>query len=48
MLLAQDVNKLISAMASFDPNDGTTAYGIKAHELPSAVKVAVSSTWQTM
>jgi len=48
MLLARDVNKLVSAMAAFDPNDGTTAYGVKAHELPDRVQVAVNASWQTM
>ena len=46
LLLAKDVNKLVSAMAAFDPNDGTTTYGIKAHELPSIVQVTVNSSWQ--
>lgn len=48
MLLAKDVNQLVSAMASFDPNDGTTAYGVKAHEIPSPVQTAVNAAWQTM
>lgn len=42
----QDVNRLVAAMASFDPNDGTTAYGVTASELPDSVRIAVDSTWK--
>lgn len=42
-----DVSRLVSAMASFDPNDGTTAYGVTASELPESVQVAVNSAWKT-
>ncbi|MGB0782041.1 MAG: calcium-binding protein [Marinomonas sp.] len=41
-----DVNRLVSAMASFDPNDGTTAYGVTASDLPESVQVAVGSVWK--
>lgn len=47
MLLSQNVNQLISAMASFDPNDGTTAYGVKPKQLPSSVQVAVNAAWKS-
>ena len=41
-----NVNRLVAAMASFDPNDGTTAYGVTASELPTSVQVAVNGAWQ--
>ena len=41
-----DVNRLVSAMAGFDPNDGTTAYGVTASELPDSVQVAVNGAWK--
>ncbi|WP_415158130.1 hypothetical protein [Maritalea sp.] len=40
------VQQLVNAMASFSPNDGTTAYGVKSTDLPSQVQVAVTSAWQ--
>jgi len=39
------VNSLVSAMAGFTPNDGETAYGVTASELPSSVRSAVNSAW---
>jgi len=45
-LAAANVQQLVNAMASFDPNDGTTAYGAKSTDLPSQVQVAVNSAWQ--
>lgn len=48
LLVQSDVNKLVTAMASFDPNDGSTAYGVKANELPSAVQVAVNTAWRNV
>lgn len=47
-LTADKVGALVSAMASFTPNDGSTAYGIKADDLPSAVQVAVASSWRQL
>ncbi|GGK55165.1 calcium-binding protein [Amphritea balenae] len=46
LLYAKDVNTLVSAMASFTPNDGTTAYGIRSTALPEPIKLAVDSAWR--
>ena len=45
-LSATNVQSLVNAMAAFEPNDGTTAYGVKSNDLPSQVQVAVSNAWQ--
>jgi Ca2+-binding RTX toxin-like protein len=47
MLSYNKVNSLVSAMNGLTPNDGETAYGVTAAELPSAVKTAVNSAWVT-
>ncbi len=44
----RDVSELISAMSSFEPNDGTTAYGVTASELPEVLSVVMDSVWETM
>lgn len=46
LLYSTDVSQLVSAMASFEPNDGSTAYGVRGSELPDPVKVAVDSAWK--
>ena len=46
VLAAANVQQLVNAMASFEPNDGTTAYGVKSNDLPNQVQVAVSNAWQ--
>lgn len=43
---ASNVHKLVNAMASFEPNLGSSAYGVMAHELPSSVQIAVNSSWK--
>ena len=42
------VDQLVSAMAGFEPNDGTTAYGVTANELPESVSLAVNSAWRSL
>jgi Ca2+-binding RTX toxin-like protein len=39
------VNDLVNAMASFTPNDGSTAYGIRPEDLPQQVSNAMNSAW---
>ena len=43
---AANIESLVSAMASFSPNDGATPGGITSTTLPSAVQVAVSAAWE--
>lgn len=43
-----DVNSLVSVMAGFDTNDGSTAYGITASELPQSVALAVNANWNAV
>lgn len=45
LLTQSKVNSLVSAMAGFTPNDGSTAYGVSASELPGAVRSAINSAW---
>jgi Ca2+-binding RTX toxin-like protein len=47
MLSYNKVNSLVSAMNGLTPNDGETAYGVTAAELPSTVKTAINSAWVT-
>lgn len=47
MLSYNKVNSLVAAMNGLTPNDGETAYGVTAAELPSTVKTAVNSAWVT-
>ena len=45
-LLSQaKVNSLVSAMAGFTANDGSTAYGASAAELPASVRNAINAAW---
>lgn len=41
-----DINQLVSAMAAFEPNDGSTAYGIRTSELPESIQLAVNTAWK--
>ena len=47
LLNTADVSQLVSAMAAFQPNDGTDATGVLPDQLPADVQVAVESAWQT-
>lgn len=46
ILRYSDVQGLVSAMASFKPNDGTSVYGATSSELPQNVELAVTSAWK--
>ncbi len=41
-----DVDRLVSAMAAFDRNDGQPTYGVTAFALPESLQLAVNSPWQ--
>ncbi len=45
LLTQSKVNSLVSAMAGFTVNDGSTAYGASAADLPGAVRNAINSAW---
>ncbi len=45
-LTSDRVDALVTAMASFTPNDGSTAYGIKSDDLPSAVQISAAASWR--
>ncbi len=47
MLSYTKVNNLVTAMNGFTPNDGETAYGVTAAELPGTVKSAINAAWVT-
>jgi hypothetical protein len=47
MLSYNKVNSLVNAMNGLTPNDGETAYGVTAAELPGAVKTVANSAWVT-
>ncbi len=47
ILNAADVQQLVSAMAAFQPNDGTDASGVLPDQLPTDVQVAVDANWQS-
>ncbi len=40
------IDQLVSAMAGYEPSDGTNAYGITIDRLPETVQLAVANTWQ--
>ncbi len=47
-LNASDVQRLVNAMASFRPNDGSTGTGGISHaQLPPAVQAAVNAAWKS-
>lgn len=45
VLTYNKVQTLVNAMNGFTPNDGQTAYGVNAVELPDSVRSAVNSAW---
>jgi Ca2+-binding RTX toxin-like protein len=48
LLAYTDVQSLIDVMKTLTPNDGETAYGITADELPVAVTTAINSAWDNL
>ena len=47
LLIYNKVQTLVAAMSGFTPNDGQTAYGVSAAELPGSVRTAVNAAWVT-
>jgi Ca2+-binding RTX toxin-like protein len=45
LLTYNKVQTLVNAMNGFTPNDGQSAYGVNAVELPGSVRSAVNSAW---
>ena len=45
LLTYNKVQTLVNAMNGFTPNDGQTAYGVNAVELPGSVRTAVNAAW---
>ena len=45
VLTYNKVQELVNAMAAFTPNDGTTAYGVRAGDLPQTLSTTINSTW---
>ena len=41
------IDQLVSAMAGYEPSDGTNAYGITVDRLPETVQLAMANAWQT-
>ena len=45
LLAYNKVQALVTAMNGFTPNDGQTAYGVNAAELPGSIRTAVNAAW---
>lgn len=48
ILTYNKVHSLVTAMASLTPNDGQTAYGITATNLPDHLRTAIHSAWTSV
>ena len=42
----KNIHQLVSAMATFNPNDGSTDFGVTASTLPESVQIAVNQAWK--
>jgi Ca2+-binding RTX toxin-like protein len=48
ILTFNKVHSLVTAMANLTPNDGQTAYGVTATNLPDNLRTAVNSAWASV